>query len=149
MLFLHIAPLSILYIRALTPLGEVEGGRAWIDVCNPNSLVAGIQNQTDFPFHQPGLIIGFEVKSSWPCKCPFGKSGTVLPPVEGKTTRPFWYDLNEIPYDYTVEVTKRFKGFDMIDRVPEGLWVEIRNTVQEAVTKPSPRKEMQQGKMVV
>ena len=71
------------------------------------------------------------------------------PPVEGKTTRPFWYDLNEIPYDYTVEVTERFKGLDMIDRVPEELWVEICNTVQEAVTKPSPRKEMQQGKMVV
>ena len=67
----------------------------------------------------------------------------------GKTTRPFWYDLNEIPYDYTVEVTKRLKGFNMIDRVPEGLWVEICNTVQEVVTKPSPRKEMQQGKMVV
>ena len=89
------------------------------------------------------------MKNSCPRKCPFGKSGTVRPPVEGKTTRPFWYDLNEIPYDYTVEVTKRFKGLDMIDRVPEELWVEICNTVQEAVTKPSPRKEMQQGKMVV
>ena len=73
----------------------------------------------------------------------------MLPPVEGKSTRPFWYDLNEIPYDYTVEVTKRFKGFDMIDRVPEGVCVEICNTVQEVVTKPSPRKEMQPGKMVV
>ena len=78
----------------------------------------------------------------------FGNSGTVLPPVEGKTTRPFWNDLNEILYDYTVEMMIRFKGFDMIDRVPEELWVEICNTVQEVVTKPSSRK-MQQGKMVV
>ena len=46
----------------------------------------------------------------------------------GKTTRPFTYDPNQIPYDYTVEVTKRFKGLDLI-RVPEELWTEIRNTV--------------------
>ena len=43
----------------------------------------------------------------------------------GKTTRPFWYDLNQIPYDYTVEVTDRFKGLDLIDRVPEELWTEV------------------------
>ena len=48
----------------------------------------------------------------------FGNSGTVLPPVEGKTTRPFWNDLNEILYDYTVEMMKRFKGLDLIDWVP-------------------------------
>ena len=42
----------------------------------------------------------------------------------GKTTRPFRYDLNQMPYDYTVEVTKRFKGLDLIDRVPEELWTE-------------------------
>ena len=58
----------------------------------------------------------------------------------GKTTRPFRYDLNQIPYDYTVEVTNRFKGLDMIDRVPEELWTEVHNIVQEAVIKPSPRK---------
>ena len=46
-----------------------------------------------------------------------------------KTTRPFRYDLNHIPDDYTVEVTNRFKGLDLIDRVPEELWTEIRNTV--------------------
>ena len=68
----------------------------------------------------------------------------------GKTTRPFRYDLNQIPYDYTVEVTNRFKGLDLIDRLPEELWMEDRNTVQEAVIKPSPqKKEMQKGKMVV
>ena len=49
----------------------------------------------------------------------------------GKTTRPFRYDLNQIPYDYTVEVRNRFKGLDLIDRVPDELWTEVRNTVQE------------------
>ena len=43
----------------------------------------------------------------------------------GKTTRPFWYDLNQIPYDYTVEVTNRFKGLDLIDRVSEELWTRV------------------------
>ena len=47
----------------------------------------------------------------------------------GKTTRPFKYDLNKIPSDYTVEVTNRFKGLDLIDRVPEELWMEVRDTV--------------------
>ena len=49
----------------------------------------------------------------------------------GKTTRPFRYDLNQIPFDYTVEVTNRFKGFNLIDRVPEELWMEVSDTVQE------------------
>ena len=48
-----------------------------------------------------------------------------------KTTRPFRYDLNQIPYDYTVEVRNRFKGLDLIDRVPDELWMEIRDIVQE------------------
>ena len=49
----------------------------------------------------------------------------------GKTARPFRYDLNQIPYDYTVEVRNRFKGLDLIDRVPDELWTEVRDTVQE------------------
>jgi len=53
----------------------------------------------------------------------------------GKTTRPFRYDLNQIPYDYTVEVTNRFKRLDLIDRVPEELWTEVRDIVQEAMIK--------------
>ena len=53
----------------------------------------------------------------------------------GKTTRPFRYDLNQIPYDYTVEVTNRFKGLDLIDRVPEELWMEVCNIVQKAMIK--------------
>ena len=51
----------------------------------------------------------------------------------GKTTRPFRCDLNKIPYDYIVAVTNRFKGLDLIDRVPEELWTEVCNIVQEAV----------------
>ena len=49
----------------------------------------------------------------------------------GETTRPFRYDLNQIPYDYTVEVRNRFKGLDLIDRVPDELWNEVRDIVQE------------------
>ena len=59
----------------------------------------------------------------------------------GKTTRPFRYDLNQIPFDYTVEVKNRFKGLDLIDRVPEELWMEVHNTVQEAVIKTIPKKK--------
>ena len=59
----------------------------------------------------------------------------------GKTTRPFIYDLNQIPYDYTVEVRSRFKGLDLIDRVPDKLWTEVRDTVQEAVIKTIPKKK--------
>ena len=65
----------------------------------------------------------------------------------GKITRPFRYDLNQIPYDYTVEVTNRFKGLDLIDRAPKDLWTEVRDTVQEAGIKTIPQeKEMQEGK---
>ena len=57
----------------------------------------------------------------------------------GKTTRPFRYDLNLISYDYTVEVRNRFKGVDVIDRVPEELWMEVHDIVQEAVIKTIPK----------
>ena len=57
----------------------------------------------------------------------------------GKTTKPFRYDLNQIPYDYTLEVTNRFKGLDLIDRVPEELWTEVCDIVQEAVVKTIPK----------
>ena len=59
----------------------------------------------------------------------------------GKTTRPFRYDLNQILYSYTVEMTNRFKGLDLIDRVPEELWMEVRDMVQEAVIKTIPKKK--------
>ena len=59
----------------------------------------------------------------------------------GKTTRSFRYDLNQIHYDYTVEVRNRFKGLDLIDRVPEKLLMEVHDTVQEAVIKTIPKKK--------
>ena len=59
----------------------------------------------------------------------------------GKTTAPFRYDLNQIPYDYTVEVTNRFKGVDLIDRVPEELWIEVYDIVQEVVIKTILKKK--------
>ena len=65
----------------------------------------------------------------------------------GKTTRPFRYDLNQNPYDYTVEVTNRFKGLDLIHRLPEKLWMEVHDIVQQEGIKTIPPKK--KGKMVV
>ena len=59
----------------------------------------------------------------------------------GKTTRPFRYDLSQISYDYAVEVRNIFKGLDLIDRVPEELWTEVRDIVQEAGIKTIPKKK--------
>ena len=59
----------------------------------------------------------------------------------GKTTRPFRYDLNQIPYDYTVEVRNRFKGLDLIERVPEELWMEVHDIVQETGIKTIPKEK--------
>ena len=59
----------------------------------------------------------------------------------GKTTRPFRYDLNQIPYDYTVEVRNKFKGLELIDREPDELWTEVRDTIQETGIKTIPKKK--------
>ena len=59
----------------------------------------------------------------------------------GRTTRSFRYDLNQILYDHTVEVINKFKGLDLVDRVPEELWMEVCNTVQKAVNKTIPKKK--------
>ena len=59
----------------------------------------------------------------------------------GKTTRPFSYDLNQIPYHYTVEVTNGFKGLDLIDRMPNELWTEVHDIVPEAMIKTIPKKK--------
>ena len=59
----------------------------------------------------------------------------------GKTTRPFRYDLNQIPYDYTVEMRNRFKGLDLIDRVPDELWMEVCDVVHETGSKTIPKKK--------
>ena len=65
----------------------------------------------------------------------------------GKTTRPFRYDLNQIPYDYTVEVRNRFKGLDLKNRVPDELWTEVRDIVQETGIKTIPmEKECKKAK---
>ena len=68
-------------------------------------------------------------------------SGSLKLKNVGKTTRPFRYDLNQIPYDYSVEVMNRFKGLDLIDSVPEELWMEVRDIVREAVIKTIPKKK--------
>ena len=68
----------------------------------------------------------------------------------GKTTRPYRYDLNQIPYDYTVEVRDSFKGLDLIDRLPEKLWTEVCNIGQETRIKTiPPKKEMKKTKTAV
>ena len=59
----------------------------------------------------------------------------------GKTTRPFRYDLNQIPYNHTVEVRKRFKGLDLINRVPKELWMEVRDIIQKAIIKKNKCKK--------
>ena len=59
----------------------------------------------------------------------------------GKITRPSRYDLNQTPYDYTLKVINRFKGLDLIDRLPEDLWTEVLNTVEETETKITPKKK--------
>ena len=68
----------------------------------------------------------------------------------GKTTAPFRYDVNQIPYDYTMEVTNRFNGLDLIDRVPDELWMELRDIVQQTGIKTIPmEKKCKISKMVV
>ena len=68
----------------------------------------------------------------------------------GKTARPFRYDINQIPYDYTVEVRNRFKGLDLMARVPDEVWMEVRNIVQETGSKTIPKKKKcKKSKMTV
>ena len=67
----------------------------------------------------------------------------------GKTARPFRYDLNQIPYDYTVELRNRFQGLDLIDKVPDELWTEVRDIVKETGSKTIPKKRMQKSIMAV
>ena len=67
----------------------------------------------------------------------------------GKTTRPFRYDLNQIPYDYTVEVRNRFRGLDLIDRMHDELWNEVRDIVQETGIKTIPMEKKCKSKMAV
>ena len=80
---------------------------------------------------------------------PYCQSQTSKLKKVGKNTRPFRYDLNQIPYNYTVEVTNRVKGLDLIDRVPEELWTEFVILCRRQWSRPSPRKRNEKGKMVV
>ena len=83
------------------------------------------------------------------CELLISKRRCILKKI-GETTRPFGYDWNKTPYDYTLEMMNRFKGLDLVDRVPEELWKEIPNTIQEAVTKTTPKKQkLKKGKEVV
>ena len=66
-----------------------------------------------------------------------------------KITRPFRYDINQIPYDYTVEVRNRFKGLDLRDRVPDELWMKVRKIIQETGIKTIPKKKKFKSKMAV
>ena len=66
----------------------------------------------------------------------------------GKTTIPFRYDLNQIPYDFTLEVRNRFKGLDLIDRVHDELWNEVHDIVQETVIKTIPKKKKKHAKEI-
>ena len=74
-----------------------------------------------------------------PCGCKELGTAELLKKM-GKTTSPFRYDLNQIPYDYTVEMRNRFKGLDLIDRVPDELWTEVCDIVQETGIKTIPKK---------
>ena len=101
------------------------------------------------PSHDLQLcLVTTTCQSLWPCWVHGegegevgGKGGEGKKKKVGKTSRQFRYDLNRIPYDYTVEVRNRFKGLDLIDRVPDELWTEVRDIVQEAVIKTIPKKK--------
>ena len=93
---------------------------------------------------------GAECGSDHDLKLFISRFGLKLKKV-GKTTRVFMYNLNQIPYDYTVEVTNRFRGLlDHVERVPEELWLEVCNIVQEVVTKTIPKtNKYKRAKLVV
>ena len=104
------------------------------------------QNQTDYIFCSQrwrSSIQSTEIRLRADCgsdhELLIAKFRLKLKKVE-KTTRPFRYDLNQIPYDYTVEVRNRFKGLDLIDRVPDELWMEVHDIVQEIGIKTIPPK---------
>jgi len=109
-----------------TQLGAGVGGRALI-VLNYNIHIQSAKTRpgADCGSDHELLIAKFRLKL---------KKG-------GKTTRPFRYDLKRIPYNYTVEVTNRFRGLDLIDRVPDELWMEVHDIVQETGSKTIPKKK--------
>ena len=127
-----------------------EAGQKLIQFCQENALVTAntlFQHQIDYilgsqrwrsSIHSAKIRLGADCGSDY--KLLIAKFRLKLKKV-GKTTRPFRYDLNQIPFDYTMEVTSRFKGLDLIDRVPEELWMEVCYIVQEAGIKTIPKKK--------
>ena len=102
------------------------------------------QNQIDYILQKYNQLISAKVRLGADCgsdhELLFAKLRLKLKKI-GKNNRPFRYDLNQIPYDYTVEVTNRFKGLDLIDRGPDELWTEVHDTVQETGIKTIPQKK--------
>ena len=102
------------------------------------------QNQIDYILQKYNQLISAKVRLGADCgsdhELLFAKLRLKLKKI-GKNNRPFRYDLNQIPYDYTVEVTNRFKGLDLIDRGPDELWNEVHDTVQETGIKTIPQKK--------
>ena len=143
-----------------------EAGQRPTEFCQKNTLVIAkppcnsTRGDSTYGHHQMAntkirLIIFFAVEDeealysqqnktwSWPWLtswAPYCKIQAKLKNI-GKTTRPFRYELNKIPYDYTLEVRNRFRKLHLVDRVPEELWIEVHNIVQEAVTKTIPKKK--------
>ena len=103
--------------------------------------------------HKAPSSMGFSRQEYWsgfPLPSPIITKFRLKLKKVGKTTRPFRYDLNQIPYDYTVEVRNRFKGLDLIDRVPDELWNEVRGIVQETGIKTIPmEKKCKKSKIAI
>ena len=119
----------------------------FMDLCKKNCVIVCILSWRRKCQPTPGFLPGeshgqrsLEGQSPWGCieLDTFERLTLSLPE---KNTRPFTYDLNQIPYDQTVEVINRFTGLDLVDRVPEELWTELCYIVQEAVTKTIPKKK--------
>ena len=119
-----------------------EAGQRQIELCQKNVLVIAntlLNNTREDSTHGHHQMVNTEVRLIIFFAAKDGEALLKLKKV-GKTARPFRYDLNQILYDFIVEVTNRFKGLDLIDKVSEELWTEIHDTLQEAVIKIIPKK---------
>ena len=120
-------------ITTQSPLTRIYGNKLWTSPDNQH------QNQVDYILWSQRWRSSIQSAKTRPgADC--AKFRLKLKKV-GKTTRPFKYDLNQIPYDCTVEVRNIFKGLDLIDRVPDELWTEVRDSVQETGIKTIPKKK--------
>ena len=142
-----------------------EAGNRLIEFCQENALVIANslfqqhkrrlytwtsqngqhQNLIIFFVAKDGVVLHSQKKQDWELTVA-QIINSLLPNLDlnwrnGKTTRPFWYDLSQIPYDYTAEMRNRFKGLDLIDRWPDELWTEVRDIVQETGIKTIPMEK--------